>query len=91
MANNDDVNIYLTAFPDGHTGDQFIPNPNRKFNPEIFNELELDVLNKVADKFKNTSTSEIIEISHEELAWKENFDNGKSLINYNYGFDLKAL
>ena len=91
MANNDDVDIYITDFQDGHTGEQFKPGSNRKFNQELFNKKELEVLNQVADRFKNTSTSDIIEISHQELAWKENFENGKKLIDYNYSFELKAL
>lgn len=89
MANCNDIDICITEFPDGHTGDQFKSNPERKFNPELFNEFELQVLNQVAEKFKNTTTSQIIDISHQESAWKENFKNGKNLIDYNYSFDLK--
>ena len=91
MANQDDIDILITTFPDGHIGDQFKPKQNREFNSELFSEIELSVLNLVTERFKNTSTSEIIEISHQESAWKENFENGKKLIDYNYSFDLKAI
>lgn len=91
MYNLDEIDIYITPFSNGGTGEQFKPNPKRKFNPEIFNELQLSVLNQVAEKFKTTSTTKMIEISHQETAWKDNFENGKKLIDYQYSFDLKAL
>lgn len=67
---------------------QFVP--IRDFNPgEMFNQDELEVLNRVYQEFKNKSTSEIVEFSHKEDAWIENFKNGKSLIDYNkYAFNL---
>lgn len=91
MANKDDIDIYIKPFPNGSIGEQFKPNPNRKFNSKLFNEMELIILNQVATKFKKTTTAEIIDISHQELAWKVNFENGKKIINYNYSFDLKAI
>ncbi len=62
---------------------------NREFNPEIFTEKERDVLNRVFEEFKSKTTTEIIERSHLEDAWKDNFENGKNLIDYNkYAFNL---
>jgi len=87
LANNDDVDVYFTTFPDGNVGEQFKSNKNRKFNPGLFNELELKVLEEVAIRFKNTSTTEIIEISHREKAWIENIEE-KRIIDYRYSFDL---
>src|SRR5258706_325744 len=38
-----------------------------------------------------TKTNEIIEISHEEEAWKKNFKDGKKLISYIDAFKLKNM
>ena len=87
LANKGELNIYYTNFTDGGTGEQFKPNPDKIFNKEIFTELELQILDLVKERFKNTSTKEIIEISHKEKAWIEN-NADKKLIDYNYSFDL---
>ncbi|RPH33913.1 MAG: DUF4065 domain-containing protein [Bacteroidales bacterium] len=87
LANNDDVDINYTTFHDGGIGEQFKPNSKREFNPELFTENELRVLENIAERFKNTTTNEIIEISHREKAWQENKDE-KRIIDYKYSFDL---
>lgn len=86
LANNDFVDVYFTTFSDG-VGEQFKPNPNRQFNPKIFTQQELNTLLEVAEKFKNSTTKEIINISHKEKAWLENKDQ-KKIIDYLYSFDL---
>ncbi|WP_436415947.1 type II toxin-antitoxin system antitoxin SocA domain-containing protein [Petrimonas sp.] len=87
LANRDDVDIYYSNFPDGGIGEQFKPNSSKVFNKDLFSDSELQILHSVAEKFKNTSTNKIIEISHKEKAWIENND-GKKLIDYRYGFEL---
>lgn len=87
LANKEDIDIYYTHFVDGGTGEQFKPNAKKDFNPALFNEVELKILNSVAERFKNTTTNEIIEISHKERAWIENNADSK-LIDYNYSFEL---
>jgi transcriptional regulator with XRE-family HTH domain len=87
MANKAELDVYYTNFPDGGTGEQFKPNVNRSFNKELFNETELEILTSVAERFKTTTTIEIIEISHKEKAWMDNIAE-KKLIDYNYSFDL---
>jgi uncharacterized phage-associated protein/DNA-binding transcriptional regulator YiaG len=87
LANNDDVDIYSTTFSDGGTGEQFKPNIKRELNTDLFSETELIILESVVDRFKNTSTNEIIEISHREKAWIENKAE-KKIIDYSYSFDL---
>ncbi len=87
LANKDDVDIYYSAFSDGGTGEQFKPNSKRAFNSELFTENELQILENIAERFKNTTTNEIIEISHNEKAWQENKDE-KKIIDYKYSFDL---
>jgi putative zinc finger/helix-turn-helix YgiT family protein len=90
-ADHEDINIQQKSFPSGALGEQFLPNPERKFNAELFNEDELASLKEVEAKFKNTSVSDIIETSHREKAWYENYQEGKKLISYEYGFELETI
>jgi len=87
LANNNEIYIYSTEFPDGYTGEQFKAREDRKFNATLFTENELNTLEKVASVFKETSTTAIIELSHLEKAWKNNEKN-KSEISYEYAFDI---
>lgn len=86
LCNNDEVDIYYTDFTTG-TGEQFKPNKNRQFNAGLFSLNEIAILEKITDRFRHTTTDEIIEISHREKAWIEN-ETDKKLINYNYSFEL---
>lgn len=90
LANKDEIDIYTTEFPNGYTGEQFKSRKDRKFNAELFTENELSTLEKVASVFKETSTNDIIELSHLEEAWKEN-KKGKSVISYEYAFELNQV
>lgn len=91
VANNDDIDLWQTEFADGKMGEQFKPNEKRKFNPALFSEEEMEVLKHIARKFKTTKTNEIIDLSHEEKAWKVNFHEGKKLIRYDFGFELSTV
>lgn len=87
LANNDVINICSDHFQDGGMGEQFKPNNKKRFRKEHFTNAELEVLDNVANRFKNTLTNEIIEISHKEKAWTDNIDK-KGLIDYYYAFEL---
>ncbi len=87
LANKQELDIYYTNFPDGGVGEQFKPGSKKAFDSELFSANELNVLNTVAERFKNTSTSEMIEISHKEKAWMEN-NAEREMIDYNYSFEL---
>jgi len=91
IANKNDVDVYRTEFPNGGLGEQFKANPKRKFKQEVFSESELKILNIIVETFASTSTEDIIQISHKEKAWKENYEQGKRLISYKYGFELEAI
>ncbi len=86
-----DIDINRIAFPNGGLGEQFKPNRGVLFNKELFSETELASLNEVAERFKTTTVSKIIDISHQELAWHESFEQGKKLISYEYAFELKII
>lgn len=87
LANKGEVDIYYSNFHDGGIGEKFKPNANNLFNSALFNDVELEILNSVVERFKNISTNEIIEISHKEKAWIEN-NADRKLIDYKYGFEL---
>jgi transcriptional regulator with XRE-family HTH domain len=87
LVNNNNVDIHYTTFPDGNTGEQFMPLSRGLINLDIFTEHELSVLEEIAARFKSTSTSDIINISHKEKAWIEN-EKERKIIDYTYGFDL---
>lgn len=90
LANTDEIDIFTTEFPQGYTGEQFKARKDRPFNTDLFSENELNVLEKVATVFKSTSTNDIIELSHLEEAWKNN-EKEKSVISYEYAFDLNQI
>lgn len=91
IANQNDIDILVYDFG----GEEFKPKPDRKFNPLVFASPELEVLQQVADRFakiatKSTSTSELVETSHKELAWQDNAPQRK-LISYKYAFELSQI
>ena len=73
----------------GHFGEYFVPLIT--FNDSLFEKEEIEIMSIVSEKFKNTKSEEMIEISHQEPAWKENIGE-KSIISYkDFGFTLKAF
>jgi putative zinc finger/helix-turn-helix YgiT family protein len=69
--------------------EQFLPS-EKKFNPEIFTKEEINSLKEVAERFKTTSTKDIIDLSHQEEAWIAE-ERQKNMISYNYSFFLKNI
>ena len=60
--------------------------PIKKFNAELFDKDELNILKRVKEKFKNFKSKEIADYSHMEKAYTET--NLCSLISYEYAFDI---
>lgn len=90
LENNNFIDIQYTQFPQGYTGEQFKARKEKPFNQALFSEMEIAVLNKVAEVFKESSTNNIIETSHLEDAWKMNVKE-KNVISYKYAFDLTQI
>lgn len=90
LANKGDIELNYTTFSNGNSGEQFKPNPKRQFNPKLFSENELLVLDEIAQRFINATTQEIVDASHKEKAWIENSE-GNKIIDYKYGFELTSL
>jgi putative zinc finger/helix-turn-helix YgiT family protein len=90
LANNDTIDIFNTQFSQGYIGEQFKARIDRPFNANLLTVTEIGILNKVAERFKLSSTNEIIAFSHLEEAWKQN-QTGKNKISYQYAFDLNQI
>lgn len=60
------------------------------FDASLFTEEELKSMEGVAERFKNTPTKTIVDISHDEDAWIDNHEH-RNLIPYSYAFHLKAI
>ena len=59
-----------------------------EYNENIFNDKEKEVLDTIIKQFCLMSSKEIVELSHQYKAWKENQEQRK-LINYQqYAFDI---
>jgi len=61
------------------------------FDPTLFTPTEMQVLEEVSAVFAPKTSTEIVEISHEEKAWLENESNHEIISYQKYAFDLKAL
>ena len=59
-----------------------------KGNQKRINKLEMKIMKFVWHIIKDESAKKIKDISHREKAWINNYDSGKQLISYNYGFNL---
>jgi transcriptional regulator with XRE-family HTH domain len=90
LTNRADIEMSTTELLQGYTGEQFKTKLGRSFKADLFTKDELEILKKVATVFKFTSNQDIIALSQQELAWRENKKHG-GLISYEYAFDLHPL
>ena len=58
----------------------------KEFDRTLFTDKELEILNKVKNKFKNYGSKEIVDFSHKEKAFLETEFYNK--ISYDYAFDI---
>ena len=64
--------------------------PKASFHESEFTDEEIHIFEAVASHFRTKSTGEIIRLSHEEDAWKEN-ETDRQLISYQrYAFGVGA-
>lgn len=87
--NNGFTKVEEKAFKD-FVGDQFFMEAPIEEAELPFSETELRILKKVSERFKGKTTKQIVDISHEEPAWKDNVDECNR-ISFEYGFDLKNI
>jgi hypothetical protein len=75
-------------FTEEISGERFIN--IKQFDVSLFSAEELKTMEKVAGRFRGTTTKDIVNISHAEPAWAENEKN-RNYISYQFAFDLQAL
>lgn len=90
LAKNDVIDLFYEELPEGGQKQYLQGRTDRKFRNDHFTEAELNILDRVKTKFKNTKPYEIVEISHRERGWIEN-EKSRSFISYNYAFDLMGI
>lgn len=64
-----------------------IINNIKDFNPSIFSEKELETLNFLLDKFKDSTSKELFDLTHKEVAYKQTKHN--ECISYDFAKDIK--
>lgn len=83
------INIEEEMFDHGGVGERFIP--AKEFDASLFTEAELETMYHTVRSFEETRTKQIIALSHDEKAWKDNCED-RELISYQgYGYELKGL
>lgn len=80
------IDIELVDFGEGIEGERFIAK-GKNADLEKFNDFEIEILNEVIATLGNKNTRTIVNISHDEYAWKHNVEE-KGLISYQYSFSL---
>ncbi|WP_339697594.1 type II toxin-antitoxin system antitoxin SocA domain-containing protein [uncultured Roseivirga sp.] len=90
LAERDALDKYYDELPDGGQIAFLTARTDRPFKKELFSEKELEILERVADKFQEFNTKQIVIESHKELGWLDNQDS-RSLISYHYAIDLKGV
>lgn len=85
LCDDQKITINTIHFNDGNYGEQIKSNANNEFT---FSETEFEVLSIIADNFCSKNTKEIVDISHNEPAWKENELDKKPISYQKYAFDL---
>lgn len=83
------INTQFLKLPSGGARETFYSETS--FDIGLFTEQEVATLKLVNEKFKNISTWDIVELSHQEKSWKE-LEAKKAIIGYqDYAFELNAL
>ena len=82
------LDLEIMHFDNG-AGELFRPG-SQPFMPNIFTPEELMTLEQVIQRFRKTSTKEIIELSHQEKGWLERIE-GKKGVEYFWGWELVGV
>ena len=65
--------------------------PAQEFNSELFSEEELQSMKQVAAHFEDTKTTEIVDLSHQELGWIDNCEERELIDFQQYAFALLGI
>lgn len=84
----EDLDTDIIAFPSGYTGVKLCS----ELSPDMdaFTDMDIDILSRVFNRFRDMTSNDISEISHNEQAWIDYNGTGR-LIDYSEAFYLRAL
>ena len=82
------VDVEEVEFGD-YGGEKFL-NHDRDPDMEMFTSKEREVIEDVEQRLGHLKTNDIVNISHDEMAWQENIDK-HGRISYDYGFSLQHI
>jgi putative zinc finger/helix-turn-helix YgiT family protein len=83
------VSINQILFENGNYGEALAG--LQEFDETLFTTDEIAILDKILKRFGDLRTSDVVELSHQEIAWKENQEE-RELISYSkYAFELKNI
>ncbi|MBE9465492.1 type II toxin-antitoxin system antitoxin SocA domain-containing protein [Dyadobacter subterraneus] len=85
LCESEKITIREKEYGDGIYGDDI--RSNEKFDSFDFQDIDIEILEFVANKYGFLQTKIIVDRSHKETAWIENHEDS-SLINYRYAFCL---
>lgn len=71
-------------------GDQYLEvyHPKIQFDDRLFSEAETKILQRVAQSFNHTDASDIVRLSYEEQAWKDNQADYQFIDYQRYAFEV---
>jgi uncharacterized phage-associated protein len=87
---NDVINLRYEVWDGDKEMVIIAPSASVTFRNDLFTVEEISSLQMVLEKLARLKTRQLVDISHQEAAWKENIE-GKKVINYQYAFDLLAV
>lgn len=89
LENEQLISSQFLKLPNGGAREIFVSEAD--FDKNLFTEEEKETINTIIEKFADISTWDIVDLSHEEKAWKE-LEANRELIGYqDYAFELKAV
>jgi uncharacterized phage-associated protein len=89
LQEDDKIEIQEVAFDNGNYGE--IIRPLSKTSNEVYSLEEKNILDKVIGRFKNLSSKQIADLSHNEKAWIDNNEKRNMISYQKYSYELNAF
>jgi transcriptional regulator with XRE-family HTH domain len=89
LENEQFISSQFLKLPNGGAREVFLSEAD--FDKNLFTEQEKETIETIIERFADMSTWDIMDLSHQEKAWKELEANRKLISYQDYAFELKAL
>jgi DNA-binding transcriptional regulator YiaG len=90
LAEKNEFEIHYHLLQEGNFGVQFKARKDNRCDEALFTQEEIQTMDEVINLLGKKRAKELIDTSHEEIAWIKNHKD-KKVIAYDYAFELKAL